>query len=136
MIETRSGLRPGPGPRTVRDDAGVMNVPPGWEHLPPGDAAVTRAVKALGPTWGVEEPRGRKVYSRGILGAGGEHHERARGRGGAARRSGAPAEASRRRGSAGPRAGGLRPRVRGVGTGVPARSTPDTRRSPQTSPTV
>jgi hypothetical protein len=66
MPDTRTGLRPGPSPRTVRDDSGVLAVPAGWEHLPPGDAAVTRAVKALGPTWGVEEPRGRKVYSRGV----------------------------------------------------------------------
>ncbi|MFN7145578.1 MAG: DUF2293 domain-containing protein, partial [Myxococcota bacterium] len=67
MIETRAGLRPGPSPRSVRDDDGtVLTVPAGWELLPPGDAAVTRAVKALGPTWAVAEKRGRKVFSRGL----------------------------------------------------------------------
>src|SRR5208283_697587 len=33
---------------------------------PPGDATLTRRVKAAGPTWTVQEKRGRKVFSRGI----------------------------------------------------------------------
>jgi len=41
-------------------------VPEAWEHLPPGDAALTRRVKAAGEYWAVAEKRGRKVFSRGI----------------------------------------------------------------------
>ncbi len=67
MPEPRTGLRPGPRPRTVRDaDGAVLDVPPAWELLPPGDAAVTRGVKAMGPTWAIEEKRGRKVFSGGL----------------------------------------------------------------------
>ena len=41
-------------------------VPDSWELLPPGDAGVTRRVKAAGPTWAVAEKRGRKEFSQGI----------------------------------------------------------------------
>jgi hypothetical protein len=34
--------------------------------LPPGDAALTRRVKAAGPIWAMQERRGRKVFSQGI----------------------------------------------------------------------
>ena len=41
---------PGPRDRTVRTSAGeVRVVPAGWQLLPPGDAGLTRKVKALGP---------------------------------------------------------------------------------------
>ena len=50
----------------MRDPEGVvLDVPEGWELLPPGDALLTRNVK-LGPHWVVAEKRGRKVFSRGI----------------------------------------------------------------------
>ncbi len=59
--------RPGPTPRTVRTaDGAVLPVPDGWELLPPGDPGVTRRVKAAGPSWTVQEARGRKVFSRGV----------------------------------------------------------------------
>lgn len=61
--------RPGPRdrPRTVRDaDGDVHEVPDGWELLPPGDAGVTRKVKALGPAWTVKEKRGRRMFSQGV----------------------------------------------------------------------
>jgi hypothetical protein len=77
MSDTRTGLRPGQSPRTVRDANGALqDVPVGWELLPPGDAGLTRAVKAMGPTWAVEEKRGRKSFSRGIW-APAEHIRRA-----------------------------------------------------------
>lgn len=58
---------PGPLPRTVRTaDGRVIAVPDGWELLPPGDAGLTRRVKAAGPTWTAQEKRGRKTFSRGI----------------------------------------------------------------------
>ena len=67
MEETRIGLRPGLRPRTVRGEDGLLiEVPAGWELLPPGDAAITRATSAMGPVWKVEEKRGRKVFSRGL----------------------------------------------------------------------
>jgi len=58
---------PGPGPRTVRDARGtVLNVPADWSHLPPGDAGLTRRVKAAGEYWAVQERRGRRMFSRGL----------------------------------------------------------------------
>lgn len=58
---------PGPAPNTVRAaDGKVLTVPEGWILLPPGDAALTRRVKAAGDHWVVAEKRGRKVFSRGI----------------------------------------------------------------------
>ena len=58
---------PGPTPNTVRSvDGKVLTVPEGWVLLPPGDAALTRRVKAAGEAWAVAEKRGRKVFSRGV----------------------------------------------------------------------
>ena len=37
--------------------------------LPPGEAALTRRVKAAGEHWGVQEKKGRKVFSRGVWAA-------------------------------------------------------------------
>ncbi|MCB9733852.1 MAG: DUF2293 domain-containing protein [Deltaproteobacteria bacterium] len=60
-------VAPGPRARTVRTDAGeVLAVPEGWEHLPPGDAGLTRRVKAAGPTWTMKEKVGRRDFSRGL----------------------------------------------------------------------
>jgi hypothetical protein len=58
---------PGPRPNTVRAAGGeILDVPEGWVLLPPGDAALTRRVKAAGAHWVVQENRGRKVFSRGV----------------------------------------------------------------------
>lgn len=58
---------PGPTPNTVRSaDGKELTVPAGWVLLPPGDAALTRRVKAAGDHWVVQEKHGRKVFSRGI----------------------------------------------------------------------
>jgi hypothetical protein len=58
---------PGPTPNTVRaPDGSVKSVPEGWVLLPPGDAALTRRVKAAGEAWAVAEKKGRKVFSRGV----------------------------------------------------------------------
>ena len=57
----------GPTPNTVRAaDGRVLAVPEGWILLPPGDAALTRRVKAAGDHWVVQEKRGRKIFSRGV----------------------------------------------------------------------
>ncbi|MBZ4395706.1 MULTISPECIES: DUF2293 domain-containing protein [unclassified Myxococcus] len=54
-------------PRRVRaPDGRVLSVPEGWVLLPPGDAGLTRRVKAAGPTWTVVEKVGRKLFSRGV----------------------------------------------------------------------
>jgi len=41
-------------------------VPAGWVLLPPGDAGLTGRVKKAGPSWTVQEKRGRKLFSRGV----------------------------------------------------------------------
>lgn len=57
----------GPQDGTVRAaDGEVLPVPAGWELLLPGDATLTRRVKTLGPTWTVQEKRGRRRFSRGV----------------------------------------------------------------------
>ncbi len=61
---------PGPTPNTVRAaDGRVLPVPDGWVLLPPGDAALTRRLKAAGDHFAVAEKKGRKVFSRGIWAA-------------------------------------------------------------------
>jgi len=58
---------PGPTPNTVRAaDGKVLTAPESWVLLPPGDAALTRRVKAAGDHWVVAEKKGRKVFSKGI----------------------------------------------------------------------
>jgi hypothetical protein len=58
---------PGPAPDTVRTPSGqIVQVPNGWVLLPPGDAGLTRRVKAAGEHWLVQEKVGRRVFSRGI----------------------------------------------------------------------
>src|ERR1700722_15436445 len=58
---------PGPTPNTVRAaDGTVKTAPEGWVLLPPGDAALTRRVKAAGDHWGVQEKKGRKTFSKGV----------------------------------------------------------------------
>lgn len=52
---------------TVRFEDGTKATPPtDWELLPPGDAGLTRRVKALGPSWTVQEKKGRKTFSHGV----------------------------------------------------------------------
>lgn len=58
---------PGPGPDTVLGaDGTVLSVPEGWVLLPPGDAALTRRVKAAGDHWVVQEKKGRRTFSKGV----------------------------------------------------------------------
>jgi len=61
---------PGPTADTVRSAAGqVLTVPKGWVLLAPGDAALTRRVKAAVEHWVVQEKKGRRLFSRGIWAA-------------------------------------------------------------------
>jgi hypothetical protein len=60
-------VTPGPNNRTVRSAEGRLHVcPDGWMLLLPGDAALTRRVKAAGEHWVVQEKKGRKIFSRGV----------------------------------------------------------------------
>lgn len=47
-------------------DGTKHRVPSGWGCLAPGDAGLTRRVKALGPSWTIIENRGRKAFSKGL----------------------------------------------------------------------
>ena len=71
MAESESSesliVSPGSSERSVRAAGGwELSVPDGWELLPPGDAALTRRVKAGGPTWTVQEKKGRRTFSKGV----------------------------------------------------------------------
>ena len=64
---TNNVFTPGPAPNTVCSVEGkVLTAPAGWVLLLPGDAALTRSVKAAGDHWVVQEKKGRKVFSRGV----------------------------------------------------------------------
>jgi hypothetical protein len=67
MSNATQVVSPGPRENTVRtEDGKVLSVPNGWELLPPGDAGLTRRVKAAGPTWTVQEKKGRRTFSKGV----------------------------------------------------------------------
>jgi len=67
---TTNIFAPGPTPNTVRSaDGKVLTVPNGWVLLSPGDAALTRRVKAAGDHWTIQEKKGRKIFSRGVWAA-------------------------------------------------------------------
>jgi len=58
---------PAPQARTVCTPEGhILQVPTDWELLPPGDATLTRRVKAGGPSWTVQEKKGRRTFSKGV----------------------------------------------------------------------
>ncbi len=67
MPERSRIVTPGPRAGTVRTlEQEVLTIPSGWALLAPGDAGVTRRVKKAGPTWTVQEKRGRKTFSLGL----------------------------------------------------------------------
>ncbi|MCS7469141.1 DUF2293 domain-containing protein [Stieleria sp. ICT_E10.1] len=67
MPEKTRVVAPGPSTQQVVDEDGTeLSIPTGWELLPPGDAGLTRRVKAAGPTWTVKERRGRRMFSKGV----------------------------------------------------------------------
>src|SRR5450432_2717305 len=66
-MTTANTFTPGPTPNTARSaDGKILTAPEGWALLPPGDAGLTRRVKAAGDHWVVQEKKGRKVFSRGV----------------------------------------------------------------------
>ncbi len=53
--------------RHVVDERGeTLPVPANWILVPPGDAALTRRIKAGGPSWVMQEKRGRRLFSQGV----------------------------------------------------------------------
>lgn len=62
-IEVRTNKNPG---HVTSLDGDQLQVPNGWALLPPGDAALSRRIKKDGPTWTIKEPKGRKLFSKGI----------------------------------------------------------------------
>lgn len=77
-MPTSLTLAPTDDPTVFRHpDGSLVRPPAGWACLPPGDAGLTRRVKAAGPSWVVIEKRGRKLFSRGLW-APREHIEQAR----------------------------------------------------------
>ena len=63
-------VSPGPEAGTVRAAGGqVLRPPADWVLTPPGDAALSRRIKASGPSWTVQERKGRKTFSHGIWAA-------------------------------------------------------------------
>lgn len=60
-------LRPTGDPNVfVAPDGSRRSPPLGWVRLPPGDAGLTRRVKAAGPSWTVIEIRKGKKFSHGV----------------------------------------------------------------------
>ena len=60
-------FEPGPTEDMVRSaDGELRRVPSGWGLLLPGDAGLTRRVKAAGDHWVVQEKKGRRTFSRGV----------------------------------------------------------------------
>lgn len=67
MSQEAQIVSPGPAPGTVIGANGaVLKIPTDWELLPPGDAGLTRRVKAAGPAWTVRQKVGRRMFSRGV----------------------------------------------------------------------
>ena len=50
----------------VAPDGKRVTPPADWGCLLPGDAGLTRRVKAAGPWWAIVEKRGRKTFSKGL----------------------------------------------------------------------
>ena len=56
-------FRPGPRPNSVINEYDIIiPTPDGWSLLPPGDAGLTRRVKASGDYWVVQEKKGRRIF--------------------------------------------------------------------------
>ncbi len=62
-VEVRPFQKPG---HVLSFDGRVLPIPHDWALLPPGDPALSRRIKADGPSFTVIELKGRKRFSRGI----------------------------------------------------------------------
>jgi hypothetical protein len=82
----------------VQTEAGqALPVPADWELLPPGDAGLTRRVKAAGPSWTVKQKKGRRTFSLGVWAPASQIQEA---RAGLARERATPAYQKRRQADA------------------------------------
>jgi hypothetical protein len=64
---TSKTFAPGRSLNTVRAiDGTILTAPADWILLAPGDAGLTRRVKAAGDHWVIQEKVGRRMFSRGI----------------------------------------------------------------------
>ena len=62
-------VRSAPHPKfnyVVTEDGQKLDIPADWACLKPGDAAVTRTLKTLGPSWTAVRKKGRKTFSDGV----------------------------------------------------------------------
>ncbi|MCB2182780.1 MAG: DUF2293 domain-containing protein [Desulfobulbaceae bacterium] len=50
----------------VTESGETLEIPAAWGCLKPGDAAVTRILKTLGPSWTAVHKKGRKTFSDGV----------------------------------------------------------------------
>ena len=67
MAHTHRKVTPSRTAGTVFSESGERLQPPeNWDFLKAGDAAITRSVKAKGPTWVVQVRKGRRMISKGI----------------------------------------------------------------------
>ena len=69
MTDTTLTVRSAPHPKlqyVVMDTGQKLDIPPDWACLKPGDAAVTKTLKSLGPTWTAVRQKGRKTFSDGV----------------------------------------------------------------------
>jgi hypothetical protein len=67
MPELNRLVRPGRDTRSVLTESGATLIPPEhWQLLLPGDAALTRRVKEMGPVWLVQVKMRRRLISKGI----------------------------------------------------------------------
>jgi hypothetical protein len=60
-------VRPSDRDRCVLDAQGkVLPVPADWILVPPGDPGLTRRIKSGGPSWLMQEKKGRRTFSKGV----------------------------------------------------------------------
>lgn len=53
--------------KPVDESGAVLPIPGGWQLLEPGDAGLTRRVKKNGRFWQLQNKKGRRTFSQGIL---------------------------------------------------------------------
>ncbi|MDF1837144.1 MAG: DUF2293 domain-containing protein [Planctomycetota bacterium] len=67
MANECKAVRPSDRERIVLDESGkALSVPSDWILVPPGDPALTRRIKAGGPSWQMQEKKGRRTFSKGL----------------------------------------------------------------------
>lgn len=63
-------VSPGPDKGSVCSaDGQILRPPADWMLVPPGDPALTRRIKAAGPSWTMQEKKGRRTFSHGVWAA-------------------------------------------------------------------